>query len=146
MNRLFLIVMINSLAFLASAAQARTVTVTEADNGKIVTLGEADTLTVDLPVNTAAGYTWYVVYDPDGPLRLSGKQSLTVGVGISSADSPTPMSKSTWEYLCFKVAPGAKIVRRGYLNLLRMRNKAGVEGGVLWHLRYIIKADAGTTK
>ncbi len=134
------------LALLAPAAQARTVTVTEADNGRSVTLGRADTLTVDLPVDTAAGYTWYVVYDPNGPLRLSGKQSLTVGAGISSTSPPAPMAKSTWDYFSFTVPQGAGFARRGYLNLLRRRNEAGVGGGTVWHIRYTIKADAGTTK
>lgn len=146
MFRPLLLAMAGSLASLAPVAQAHTITVTEADNGKSVTLGRADTLTVDLPVNTAAGYTWYVVYDPNGPLRLSGKQSLTVGVGISSTGDPAPMSKSTWDYFSFTVPQGTGFARRGYLNLLRRRNEAGVGGGTLWHIRYTIKADSGATK
>lgn len=139
MNRLLVICLMLSVAFSMTAVQAHPITVTEADNGKSVTLSSTDTLTVDLSVNTIVGYTWYAVYDPNGPLRLVGKQSMTVGVGMGSGDSSGTMSNSTWEYFYFKVANSAGLARHGYLNLLRMRNEPGV-GGHLWHIRYTIKA------
>ncbi len=141
MSRLLPLALVGSLALLAPVAQARTVTLTEADSGKSVTLGRGDTLTVDLPVNSTAGYTWYAVYDPNGPLRLVGKQGMTVGTGMGIASDGLPeMSTSTWDFFSFKAADSAGFARHGFLNLLRMRNQPGVGGGYLWHISYTIKA------
>jgi len=73
MNRLLPLALAGGLALLAPAAHARTAVVTSANNEKSVALTKGDTLLVVLDANGAAGYTWHVVYDPNGPLLLSSK-------------------------------------------------------------------------
>ncbi len=134
MNCSLLLTAAVGLALLAPAAHARTVVVTAANNENSVVLNQGDTLLVVLNANGAAGYTWHVVYDPNGPLHLSGKHIYPGSFGnkgVGSANS---------EELRFTPSQSATLGRTGFLNLLRMRNEPGVGGGYLWHMMYTIKA------
>jgi predicted secreted protein len=122
------------LALLAPAAYARTIVVTDANNEKSVILNRGDTLLVVLDANGAAGYTWHVVYDPNGPLLLSSKHIYPASFGNKGIGS------ANREELRFTVSRSVAFGRVGYLNLLRMRNEPGVGGGYLWHISYTIKA------
>ncbi|HMN94881.1 MAG TPA: protease inhibitor I42 family protein [Phycisphaerales bacterium] len=52
---------------LGGCSASRTVTVGEADNGRLVDLALGDTLKVELPANPTTGYSWEVAGDP-GPV------------------------------------------------------------------------------
>jgi len=122
------------LALLGPAAHARTVIVTAANDEKSVVLNQGDTLLVVLDANGAAGYTWHVVYDPNGPLHLSSKHIYPGSFGNKGVGS------ANREELRFSISQGATLGCVGFLNLLRMRNEPGVGGGHLWHIMCTIKA------
>lgn len=121
------------LLFSASAAQARRVVVTDANNEKTVTLHQGDTLVVRLPFNTFTDYSWHVVYDPDGPLRVSAPGYTTW------MDNRSGMGGT--EELRFSVPRSASFGRGGWLRLISLRPFAsGVKDGKLWEIKYTIAA------
>jgi inhibitor of cysteine peptidase len=64
------------LAFWCGVAAASTVTVTNADNGRKLTLVRGDILVVALPSTPGTGFGWKVAHIDRDVLRQSGKPAL----------------------------------------------------------------------
>lgn len=71
MNRTLLLPLALGAVLMAPAVHARTIVVTDANNEKTVTLHKGDTLLVRLAFNTTTGYSWHIVYEPDGRCGLT---------------------------------------------------------------------------
>jgi inhibitor of cysteine peptidase len=58
-------------------------TLTKADDGRVVSLNAGDAITIELPGNPSAGYQWALEGAADGALRVapSGFQPAGTGVG-----------------------------------------------------------------
>ncbi len=149
MNRLLLLALAGSLAQLAPAVSAKTITLTNAQNGKAVTLAAkavtlaaGDTLVVRLTANTGLGATeWHVVYNPNMLLQLSGVSR--------SSFTPHPHSIVVvgWgdpiiQEFRFTV-PQLKggFVKGAWLRFLSLSSfEPDVKGAKLWRIQYTVKA------
>lgn len=128
-----------AFALLAPAAQAKTVAVTDAQNGKAVTLFAGDTLVVHLAIKSAAASEWHVVYGPEGMLRLNGQPRylyppthtiLVYSGGPAILEFRFTVSGSKQSY-----------VKGAWLRFLFLDPfEPGVKDAKLWQLQYTIKA------
>ena len=126
------------LVFAASAAQARTITVTEANAEKTVTLHQGDTLLVRLSSNRTTGYGWNVVYEPDGPLHLVSSAYLAP---LPRKTGPPMVGVPGTEVFRFTVPRAASFGQGGWLRLLSLRPWVpGVKDAQMWEIKYTIAA------
>lgn len=126
------------LLFSASAAQARTVVVTDANNEKTVTLHQGDALMVRLTANPSTGYGWNVVYPPDGPLHFV---SSTYIAPPRRQTGPPMVGAPGMEVFRFTVPKAASFEQGGWLRLISLRPfSPGVKDGKLWEIKYKIAA------
>ena len=138
--KLLLPCVIAALAFLTPIAQARTVLVTDANNEKAVTLAPGDTLVVRLAANVTTGYSWNVVYDPTGPLTLSGKPRY-----VETPHAPGIVGSGGTSEFRFAVPRSAD--GTAWLRLLNLQPfMPGVKDAQLWEIHYTINPPAKAAK
>ena len=141
MNRLLPIVLA-VLTFLAPAAPARTVVVTNANNEKSVTLAKGDTLVVRLASNPSTGFSWSVVYDPNGPLAPLGKTRYT-----PAPHPPHILGGGGTAEFRFTVLQSADSGEGEWLRLLYLRPFApGVKDAQLWEINCTVQGTAKAAK
>jgi inhibitor of cysteine peptidase len=81
----FLFAFIFLLAFCPAIARAATKTVTDADNGKTVTIKMGDVLEVRLNANPTTGYAWYLQKQSTALLKLTGQSQTQPPQGVLGA-------------------------------------------------------------
>jgi predicted secreted protein len=114
-----------------------TVTVTEADRGKDITVPAGGILIVRLASNPTTGYRWHYVTAPDSLFRLKehAYQAQSAPPGFTGGGGA--------EELQFVVAEGAEpgSEQAEWLRLLSLRSFAqGLEGATTWAVRLIVPA------
>ena len=134
MSRVLMAALAAGFVLSASSAQARSVFVMEAANGRSITLYKGDTLIIRLPVKDASGYVWHLIPEQDGPLQFYGTSNLTVDDayvrGMGGKD------------FHFKVRQSASFGRSGYLKFVLLRPSApGIKDGRLWKVKYSISSN-----
>jgi len=128
-----------ALAFFAPAANAKTVVVADAQDGKAVILSAGDTLVVHLAIKSATASVWHLVYSPEEMLRLNGPPRYlyppTHTILVYSGGPAT-------EEFRFTVPEGkANFVTGAWLRFLFLSSfESGVKAAKLWEIRYTIKA------
>jgi len=73
------------LAFCPAPARAATKTVTDADNGKTVTIKMGDVLEVRLHANPTTGFAWYLEKQSTPLLKLTGQTQTQTPQGVLGA-------------------------------------------------------------
>lgn len=73
------------LALCPALARAATKTVTDADNGKTVTIKMGDVLEVRLNANPTTGYSWYLQKESTPLLKISGQSQTPPPQGVLGA-------------------------------------------------------------
>ena len=131
-----------SLALIAPAAYAKTVVVTEAQNGRAVTLFAGDTLVVRLMSQTGLGATeWHVVYNPESLLKLTGPPHAVYPVhphGVLVIGNGKPIPQEFW----FTVPQSKGSFTKGaWLRFLPLSDfEPNIKGAKLWQIQYTVKA------
>ncbi len=135
-----------ALALLTLAANAKTVVVTDVQNGKALTLVAGDTLVVRLTTNTGLGATeWHVVYNPNMLLQLNEPLS------GPSRSFPLPPPHSivvvglgdplTQEFRFTVPRSKGSFVNGAWLRFLSLSDfEPGIQGAKVWKIKYTIKA------
>ena len=135
MLRTFLLITIG-LALLAPAARAKTVVVTEAQNGRAVTLVGGDSLVVRLTVKPGTGREWHVVYDPQAMLHLNG------GINFVSLRNPHSIAAPlVVEEFRFTVPYSrSNFLDRAWLRFLYLSpREPRIESAKVWAIQYTIR-------
>jgi len=130
------------LSLLAPAACAKTIIVTDASNGKAVTLVAGDTLVVRLVVRSAlSSNEWHVVYNPNEMLQLNGSSQFSFPPHPHSSVVVGWGDFMTQDFR-FTVPPSkGSFVKGAWLRFLSLSPvEPGVKGANLWQIQYTIKA------
>lgn len=114
-----------------------TVSTTEADQGKDITVPAGGMLVVQLGSNPSTGYRWHFVSAPDSLFQLGG-HSYQPG-----AVEPGMVGGGGVEELRFVIAEGAPATfeRAEWLRMVSLRSfEQGLEGAKSWAIRLIVPA------
>jgi len=69
----------------AASSRAAEVTITDAQNSKIISIARGDTLIVRLPINSGTGYVWEVTSIDLDKLNMIGKAAIEKGGSMPGA-------------------------------------------------------------
>jgi len=131
-------IVVAGLAFLASAAQAKTVVITYPQK-KATALVAGDTLVVHLAVKSETSSEWHVVYGPEGMLRLSGQPRYLYppsrGIVVYTGGPATQEFRFT-----VRRAKQSFVIGAWLRFLFLDRFAPNIKGAKLWQIQYTIKA------
>lgn len=130
------------LALLAPAARAKTIVVTEAQNGRAVTLVAGDILVVRLTSrNGLRGAIWSVLYNPEGLLRLSSDPHYLYPVHPHDG-VVVGMGDSIPQEFHFTVPQSRESFTKGAWLLFMYQSafEPSVKNAKVWKIQYTIKA------
>ncbi len=138
MSRTFSVIAL-ALALFAPAANAKTVVVADAQDGKAVILSAGDTLVVRLAIKSATASTWHLVYGPEEMLWLNGPPRYlyppTHTILVYSGGPATEEFRFTVPQSRENFVIGAWL---RFLSLSLF--EPGVKDAKLWEIKYTIKA------